>query len=125
MVLFAFMIHNSPFRILRLADAALNAAVKAKKGKTPEATAAFLRLREELPIQFDFHSPRGDTLPGHRQTMLLSPSAALEFAFKKDEYSMSMLSKVNTALKAPVSLCLAWSDHTSPHDTEPGSQSAH
>lgn len=80
----------------------MSASGRAKKGKTPEATDAFLRLREELLNQFVFRTPRGDsTLLDDRLTMLLSPSTALEFASKKDEHSIGMFSKVNTTLKAP------------------------
>lgn len=102
----------------------MNAAAKAKKGKTPEATNAFVCLQDELLFQFGSRSPRGDTLLDDSRTLLLSPSTALEFAFKKDEYSMRMLSKVNTAFKTPVSLYLFLSKHPASHDTEPASQMA-
>jgi hypothetical protein len=93
-------------------------------GKTPEATNAFLCLREELLNQFGYSSPRRDTLPGDHRTMLLSPSTALEFASKKDEHPTGTLSKVKTVFKSPVSLFLYLSNHPTAYDTEPASQRA-
>jgi hypothetical protein len=45
-------VHNTqhPSSLLRLADAALSAAGRAKKGKTPEATNAFRRVQEEMNL---------------------------------------------------------------------------
>ncbi|KAH9049830.1 hypothetical protein EDB83DRAFT_2630951 [Lactarius deliciosus] len=86
--------------VLRLADAALSAAGRAKKGKTSEATNAFLRVREELK-RLDCPAPLKETSGDHRK-MLPDPCAALESAFKKDEDSMRTLSKVKMTLKAPL-----------------------
>ncbi|KAH8980111.1 hypothetical protein EDB92DRAFT_1954296 [Lactarius akahatsu] len=86
--------------VLRLADAALSAAGRAKKGKTSEATDAFLRVREELKRP-DCPAPLKDTLGDHR-TKLPDPSTALESASKKDGDSMRTLSKVKMTLKTPL-----------------------
>lgn len=71
-----FPINNTAFSVLRLADAALSAARRAKKGKTSEATDAFLRVQEELTL-FDLPAPSEDVLCDQR-TMRLSPSTMLE-----------------------------------------------
>ncbi|KAH8976728.1 hypothetical protein EDB86DRAFT_3094684 [Lactarius hatsudake] len=83
--------------VLRLADAALSAAGRAKKGKTSEATDSFLRVREELK-RLDCPALLKDTLGAH-QKKLPDPCTALESASKKDEDSMRTLSKVKMTLK--------------------------
>ncbi|KAH9009579.1 hypothetical protein EDB84DRAFT_1571137 [Lactarius hengduanensis] len=86
--------------ILRLADAALSAAGKAKKGTTTEATEAFARLQEEIK-RFGPPSSRKGAPGGHRKK-LPDPSTALESASKKDKKSTSILSRVKSAFKAPI-----------------------
>ncbi|KAH8980109.1 hypothetical protein EDB92DRAFT_304284 [Lactarius akahatsu] len=86
--------------ILRLADAALSAAGKAKKGTTTEATEAFARLQEEIK-RFGSPSSRKGAPGGHRKK-LPDPSTALESASKKDKKSTSTLSRVKSAFKAPI-----------------------
>ncbi|KAH9035757.1 hypothetical protein EDB85DRAFT_2212427 [Lactarius pseudohatsudake] len=81
--------------ILRLADAALSAAGKAKKGTTTEATEAFTRLQEEIK-GFGPPSSRKGAPGGHRKK-LPDPSTALESASKKDKKSTSTLSRVKSA----------------------------
>ena len=96
-------VHNTqhPFSVLRLADAALSAAGRAKKRKTSEATDAFLRVQEEIK-RFGPPSPRKGA-PGGPRKKLFDLSTALESASKKDEKSTGILSKVKSAFKAPVS----------------------
>ena len=103
-ILCVFTTLKYPFSILGLADAALSAAGRAKKGKTPEATNAFLRVQEEIKI-FGSPSPRKD-VPGEHRKTLLDPRTALESASKRDEKSSSTLSKVKSAFTAPVSYLL-------------------
>jgi hypothetical protein len=104
-----------PFSIFRLADAALNAAGKAKWGTTDEATDAFLRVQDEI-THFCAPPPRKDTSGDfdHRKR-LPDPRSAMEAASKKDEKSVSamilkdeksvsaMILKVKSTFKAPVS----------------------
>jgi hypothetical protein len=94
---------NTPFSLLRLADIALSAAGRAKKGKTPEATNTFRRVHEEMKL-FGSPSPRKEAPADHRKK-LLDPSTAMESASKKDEKSTSTISKIKSAFKAPVSHC--------------------
>ncbi|KAH9169959.1 hypothetical protein EDB89DRAFT_1908133 [Lactarius sanguifluus] len=68
--------------ILRLADAALSAAGRAKKGTTTEATEAFARFHEETK-RFGPPSSRKGAPGGHRKK-LFDPSTTLESASKKD-----------------------------------------
>ncbi|KAI9435098.1 hypothetical protein H4582DRAFT_703410 [Lactarius indigo] len=86
--------------ILRLADAALTAAGRAKKGTTAEATEAFSRVQEEIKL-FGPPSSRKGT-PGGPRKKLPDPSIALESASKKDKKSTSTLSRVKSAFKAPI-----------------------
>ncbi|KAH9014241.1 hypothetical protein EDB84DRAFT_833624 [Lactarius hengduanensis] len=83
--------------VLRLADDAVIAAGRARKGTTSEATNAFARVEEEIKL-FDY--PR--RTPGGHRKRLFSPSTALESASKKDEMSARTLSKVKSAFKAPI-----------------------
>ncbi|KAN0132168.1 hypothetical protein V8E53_009934 [Lactarius tabidus] len=88
--------------IFRLADAALNAAGKAKRGTTDEATDAFLRVQDEI-THFCAPPPRKDTSGDfdHRKR-LPDPRCAMEAASKKDEKSVSaMILKVKSTFKAP------------------------
>ncbi|KAH9175842.1 hypothetical protein EDB89DRAFT_287927 [Lactarius sanguifluus] len=85
--------------ILRLADAALSAAGKAKKGTTTDATEAFARLQEEIKI---FGPPSRKGTPSGPRKKLPDPSIALESASKKDKKSTSTLSRVKSAFKAPI-----------------------
>jgi hypothetical protein len=90
-----------PSSIFRLADAALSAAGKAKKGKTPQAADAFLCVQDEI-VRFGSPPPRKEALGDHRKK-LPDPSTALANAAKKDEKTTTFLSKVKSAFKAPVS----------------------
>ena len=91
-----------PFSIFRLADAALTAAGKAKKGRTPAAADAFLLVQAEI-IEFGSPPPRKDT-PGDRRKKLPDPSTALANASNKDNKSIGTLSKIKSAFSTPVSL---------------------
>ena len=92
-----------PLSLLRLADAALRAAGKANKGATPEAADAFLRVQEEM-VLFGLPPPRKDSdAPGDHRKRLLDPNIALANASKKDEKSISILSKVKSVFPTPVS----------------------
>ena len=93
-----------PFSILGLADAALSAAGRARKGRSSEAADAFLRVQEEIK-RFGSPSPRkGAQAPGkYRKKLPIDPTTALESASKKDEKSTSTISKVKSAFTAPVS----------------------
>jgi hypothetical protein len=100
--------------VLQLTDAALRAAERAGKGKTSEATEAFLRVQEQINLFFSL--PGRDT-PGNRRKKLLDPSTALKAASKKDDKSMETLSKIRSTFKAPVSrLPLSSSDYPIAHD---------
>jgi hypothetical protein len=110
------LVHHTqhPASVLQLTDAALLAAERAGKGKTSEATEAFLRVQEQIRLFFSL--PGRDT-PGNRRKKLLDPSTALEAASKKDEKSMETLSKIRSTFKAPVSrLPLSSSDYPIAHD---------
>ncbi|KAH9017270.1 hypothetical protein EDB85DRAFT_678591 [Lactarius pseudohatsudake] len=85
--------------ILRLADAALSAAGRAKKGTTTEATEAFARFQEEIKR---FGPPSRKGAPGGHQKKLLDPSTALESASKKDIKWTSTLSRVKSAFMPPI-----------------------
>ncbi|KAH9017891.1 hypothetical protein EDB84DRAFT_1628145 [Lactarius hengduanensis] len=85
--------------VLRLADVALSAAGRAKKGTSSEATEAFLRVQEEIKR---FGPPPQKGTPGSHRKKLLDPSTELESASKKDEKSTSIISKVKSAFKAPL-----------------------
>ncbi|KAF8261588.1 hypothetical protein EI94DRAFT_1810040 [Lactarius quietus] len=85
--------------ILRLADAVVTAAGKARKRRTPEATDAFLRVQEEI-IPFVSLLPRMDRSGDHRKT-LFNPRTALEAAVKKDEERASTLSTVKSIFPDP------------------------
>jgi hypothetical protein len=91
--------HDYLQNVLQLTDAALRAAERAGKGKTSEATEAFLRVQEQIRLFFSL--PGRDT-PGNRRKKLLDPSTALEAASKKDERSMETLSKIRSTFKAPL-----------------------
>ncbi|KAH9049825.1 hypothetical protein EDB83DRAFT_1389510 [Lactarius deliciosus] len=84
--------------VLRLADAALSAAGKAKKGTTTEATEAFARFQEEIKR---FGPPSRKGAPGGHRKTLPDPSTALESASKKDKKSTSTLSRVKLAFMLP------------------------
>ena len=81
---------------MRLADAAVDAAGRAKMGKTSEATNAFLRVQEEIKLTGP-PRPRKGTLDEN----LPDPITALKNATKKDEKSIGTLAKFNKALKLP------------------------
>ena len=104
-----------------LADDALSAAGRAKKGTTSEAADAFLRVQKEMRSLFSL--PSNHALAPHRR-ILHNLSAAMETASKKDEKSMGALSKVNTVFMSPVSH-LSESDDSIVHDAEPGLQGTH
>ncbi len=89
------------FSVFQLADAALSAAGRAKKGKTSEATGAFQLVQEEIK-RFGFPTPR-DVDPDDYRKKLPDMSTALESASNRDEESTGVLSKVESAFKAPVS----------------------
>ncbi|KAI9449359.1 hypothetical protein BJY52DRAFT_1307843, partial [Lactarius psammicola] len=95
-----YTVNDGLQNVLRLADAALSAAGEAKKGTTPEATDAFLRVQEEI-TRFGPPSPRRSA-PGDHRKSLLDPGTALVSASKKDEKSTRILSRVKSAFKAPL-----------------------
>ncbi|KAI9449355.1 hypothetical protein BJY52DRAFT_253032 [Lactarius psammicola] len=95
-----YTVNDGLQNVLRLADAALSAAGRAKKDTTPEATEAFLRVQEEIK-RFGSPSPRQGAPAGPRRN-LFDPGTALELASKKDEKSTSMLSKVKSVFNAPL-----------------------
>jgi len=85
-----------------LADSALDAAGRAKKGKTDKATDAFQLVQEEIK-RFGFPAPR-EVVPGDHRKRLPNPSTALEAASKRDEVSTGILKRVkSTVIAAPVS----------------------
>ena len=76
-------VQHSNTGILGLADAALSAAGRARKGRSSEATGAYLRVQEEIKR---FGSPKGAQAPGkYRKKFPIDPTTALESASKKDE----------------------------------------
>jgi hypothetical protein len=110
-----------PFSIFLLADAALIAAGSSGKKETSEAGAAFLRVQEAME-QFGSPPPRKDLDdPGNHRKKLPDPRTALATASLKDAHSTrGFLSKIiKSKSAAPVS-CLSKSNHSTAHDTVPG-----
>ena len=116
-----------PCSLFLLADSALDAAGRAKKGKTNEATDAFQVVQEEIEQVIKrsgfLASPR-KVVPGDHRKKLSDPSTALESAFKRDEESRDFLEKVRSTFKAPVSR-LPWYDYPFVHDAALESQWFH
>ena len=112
-VCFRCLFNNTqhPLSIFRLADAALSTAGKAKKGRTPQAADAFLCVHDEI-IRFGSPPSRKEA-PGDHRKNLPNPSAALANAAKKDQKTTTVLSKVKSTFKAPVSpsVVVQSSDH--------------
>ena len=98
------MAENSiPSSIFRLADAALIAAAASGKDETSEAGAAFLRVQEEMK-QFGCPPSRKDLGgPGNPRKSLSGLSTALATASMIDSQSRTVLSKVKSKFKTPVS----------------------
>ncbi|KAI9449586.1 hypothetical protein BJY52DRAFT_1215868 [Lactarius psammicola] len=113
-----YRVNDGLQNVLRLADAALSAAGRAKKGTTPEAT-DFLRVQEEIK-RFSSPSPRQGAPPGPRRN-LIDPETALEHASKKDEKSMSAYQKSSRYSRPPghtkkVNFVILEKPHEEPED---------
>ncbi|KAH9056288.1 hypothetical protein EDB87DRAFT_1258271 [Lactarius vividus] len=98
-----YTVNDELQNIFRLADAALSAAGRARKGTTAEATDAFVRVQEEIK-QFGRSPQKGKGTPvtGSHRKQLFDPITALESASEKDEKSMSTVSRVKSVFKAPI-----------------------
>lgn len=97
--------HNTqhPFSVLRLADAALSAALMANSGTTTEAADAFLRVREEM-LLYSSPPPRQDSdAPEDHRRRLPDANIALAAAWEKDERSIRVLSQVESEFPTRVS----------------------
>ena len=102
------------FSILRLADEALSAAVRAKDKTTSEATAAFLRVQEEMKL---FGSLPPGVAPARHRIRCPDLSTAMEDASKRDKDKMNFISKVTSFFSTPVSPShLSWSDDPTVHN---------